>query len=69
MPAMQWPVIKEFGSAKEAENALKLVHKWLAYGTIALLALHIAAAMFHALIKGDDVLARMLPFTGTRRES
>ena len=64
LPAMQWPVIRDLGSAKAAEDALKMVHRWLAYGTIALLVLHVAAAMFHALIKNDDVLARMLPFTG-----
>lgn len=68
LPAMQWPIIREFGSNLEAETALKMIHKWLAYGTIALLILHVAAAMFHALIKNDDVLARMLPFTGVGKD-
>jgi cytochrome b561 len=61
---MKWPVFSNFGSAKEAEDALKLAHKWLGYGTIGLLVLHVGAAMYHALIINDDVLARMLPFTG-----
>lgn len=68
LPAMEWPLIKDFGSAQAAEDALKAVHKWLAYGTIALLVLHIAAAMFHALILNDDVLRRMLPWTGVGEE-
>lgn len=68
LPAMDWPIIRNFGSNQEAETALKSIHKWLAYGTIALLVLHVAAAMFHALIKNDDVLARMLPFTGVGKD-
>lgn len=68
LPAMEWPLIKDFGSAQAAEDALKAVHKWLAYGTIALLVMHIAAAMFHALILNDDVLRRMLPWTGVGEE-
>ena len=64
LPAMSFPVIGEFKTAKEAEAALKMAHQWLAYGTIALLMLHIGAAMYHHLLKGDDVLTRMLPFTG-----
>jgi cytochrome b561 len=68
LPAMEWPVIRDFGTQAEAEKALKEVHKWLAYGTIGLLLLHVAAAMFHALVINDDILARMLPFTATGKD-
>jgi cytochrome b561 len=68
LPAMDWPVIRDFESKEAAEKALKAVHKWLAYGTIALLLLHVAAALYHALIKNDDVLARMLPFTSVGKD-
>jgi cytochrome b561 len=66
--AMDWPVIRDFESKEAAEKALKAVHKWLAYGTIALLVVHVAAALYHALIKNDDVLARMLPFTAVGKD-
>jgi cytochrome b561 len=66
--AMDWPVIKDFANKEEAEKALKFVHKWLAYGTIGLLVLHVSAALYHALIKNDDVLARMLPFTAVGKD-
>lgn len=68
LPAMDWPVIRDFGSPEAAEKALKEVHKFLAYGTIGLLVLHVSAAMYHALIKNDDVLARMLPFTSVGKD-
>jgi cytochrome b561 len=68
LPAMDWPVIRNFESPEAAEKGLKQVHKWLAYGTIGLLVLHVAAALYHALIKNDDVLARMLPFTSVGKD-
>ncbi len=40
-----------------------LVHVVLAWSAIVLLPLHIAAALFHQFIRGDDVLKRMLPGT------
>ncbi len=36
------------------------VHKWLAYGLIALLCLHITAALQHHFYYKDDILRRML---------
>jgi cytochrome b561 len=37
------------------------VHAFLAYTLLAIVALHIAAALYHRLILRDQVLARMLP--------
>ena len=38
-----------------------VVHAFLAYTLLAIVALHIAAALYHRLILHDQVLARMLP--------
>ena len=50
-----------------ATRALNL-HKYLAYLTVALIAMHVGAAVvLHYLIRGDGVLARMIPWAGRRR--
>jgi cytochrome b561 len=51
---------------KAAFEAFKEGHELLAWGAVALLALHVAAALKHHYILRDDVLARMLPFPGRR---
>ncbi len=62
----EWPHLPMFGMAAEAKAALEesvgQVHEFLAYSTIALLVLHVAAALKHHLVNHDDVLSRMLPF-------
>lgn len=42
-------------------DRLEDVHAWLAYGTLALLALHVGAALKHHFWNRDDVLHRMAP--------
>jgi len=37
------------------------IHEWLAYGLIAILFVHIGAALFHHFIDKDDTLRKMLP--------
>ena len=37
------------------------IHKWLGYGLITILCVHIAAALQHHFIYKDDILRRMLP--------
>lgn len=37
-------------------------HKWLGYGFIALIGLHIAAAFHHYFVYRDNILKRMLPW-------
>lgn len=44
-----------------ASAAFAGIHEALAYGALALLALHVAAALRHHYILGDGVLARMVP--------
>ena len=49
-------------------EVLQGVHAWLNYTLVALLVLHVAAALKHHLIDRDDVLARMLPGLKPRKE-
>lgn len=37
------------------------IHKWLGYGLIAVIILHISAALKHHFINKDDILKRMMP--------
>jgi cytochrome b561 len=37
------------------------IHRLLALALVALIAMHVAAALFHHLVRKDNVLARMLP--------
>jgi cytochrome b561 len=56
---IEWPHLP--GLAAAAEPALKLAHRTGAYLAIALLVLHVAAALKHQIIDRDGVLRRMLP--------
>ncbi len=62
----QWPHLPLFGleagTKAVLERAVGEVHEFLAYATIALLVLHVGAALKHHLVDRDDVLSRMLPF-------
>jgi len=58
-----WPHLRV---PKSAFEAFRTGHVLLAFGAIALLVLHVAAALKHHYILRDDVLARMLPFMRRR---
>jgi len=45
----------------EAAKTAFRVHRYLAIALMALIALHVGAALFHHLVRQDGVLARMLP--------
>ncbi len=49
-------------ASKPLAANLKLVHKVLNVSLLILVLLHIAAALKHHLLDGDETLARMLPF-------
>lgn len=51
-----------------AERA-KQIHVFLRFPLIALITLHIAAALYHAVIRRDGVFQRMAPQTGRRATS
>lgn len=52
---------------KTAEDIILPLHRALALVTVALIAMHVGAAVvLHYFIRGDGVLARMLPWAGRR---
>jgi cytochrome b561 len=52
----------------EAAGTALLLHRLLAFLIILLIAMHVGAAVvLHYFIRGDGVLARMLPWAGVRR--
>jgi cytochrome b561 len=60
----EWPHIPMLASLEDkvpVEVALKAAHRTGAYLMIALLILHVAAALKHHFVDRDHVLARMLP--------
>jgi cytochrome b561 len=61
------PVLAGLEDKKFAEDAFKAAHKYMGFGLMALLGLHVAAAMKHHLVNRDDVLARMLPGVRVRK--
>lgn len=54
-----WPRL--FAGNKAIAGAGEIAHGLLAYIVYAVVAVHIAATLWHALVKRDDVLARMWP--------
>jgi len=63
-----WPNISFLASLPPTTKAANLdlfkdAHSLLAYGAIALVALHVLAALYHQFIRRDDVLRRMVPGT------
>ena len=50
---------------KALEETLKAAHYWLGWGLAGLLALHVAGALKHHFVLGNDTLRRMIP--GWRR--
>lgn len=49
------------GKNDALSEQLFMLHRWAGFLLIALVAMHIAAALFHHFVRGDDVLKRMLP--------
>ncbi|WP_316204774.1 cytochrome b [Bradyrhizobium sp. SZCCHNS3004] len=60
-----WPRL--FAGDKEIAHAGEIAHGTLAYFVYAVVALHVAATLWHALIKQDETLARMWPGACRRR--
>jgi polyisoprenoid-binding protein YceI len=50
------------GQNKELAHLCYLIHDTVAWGVIALIVLHVAGALKHAIIDRDGTLRRMLPF-------
>lgn len=57
---------------RQLANALRLTHESMAWLLLAMVTLHVLAALWHHLLLGDSVLLRMLPVTrrnANQRES
>ena len=52
---------------KEIQDAASLVHLALFWTVIAVLIVHVAAALQHHFVRRDNILLRMLPFTKARK--
>ncbi len=62
IPWPHLPILPTLHNKKPVEHVLALTHTYLAWSLIALLVLHIGAALRHHLILRDDILTRMLPW-------
>lgn len=62
-----WPDMPFVPESKDVEGMLKMLHENIGKLTIALILLHIGAAMKHHFVNKDNVLTRMLPWA--RREN
>lgn len=60
------PMLAGLEDKKPYEAIFKSAHEFMAWGLLALLVLHVAAALKHHFINRDTVLARMLPGVRTR---
>ncbi len=57
-----------FGVDRALGEAMKVVHLSLAVALLALVAVHVLAALYHHLVLRDDVLRRMLPWPARLRD-
>ena len=58
------PIVETFADRAAAEELFAETHKLLALSILALLALHVAAALKHGLLDKDDVVESMAPRNG-----
>lgn len=61
-----WPDMPLIPESKDLEDVFKMLHENIGKLTIALIVLHIGAALKHHFVNKDMVLARMLPWTKKR---
>ena len=65
VPWPDLPLLATLPDKAPVEVVLKVVHHWAAWGLLALIMLHAAAALRHQFILHDRVFRQMLPFFGT----
>lgn len=61
-----WPDLPGLPRDKAVESIFKNLHHWIGKATIALILLHVGAALKHHFINKDNILARMLPLRSKR---
>ncbi|GBQ70418.1 cytochrome B561 [Acetobacter lovaniensis NRIC 0474] len=62
VPWPDLPVLSTLPDKAPVEAVLKVLHHWAAWGLLALITLHVAAALRHQFVLHDHVLRQMLPF-------
>jgi len=60
------PLLPGLPRDKAVESIFKNLHHWIGKATIALILLHVGAALKHHFINKDNILARMLPLRSKR---
>jgi len=68
IPWPHLPILPGLENRKEIEHSIAEVHEVLAFGTAALIVLHVGAALRHHFILKDDVLLRMSPHPVRRQD-
>ncbi len=66
---IEWPhlpILSTLADKKPVEDAFKEIHETLGYLAVALIALHVSAALKHHFRDRDDVLTRMIPWLRMR---
>ncbi|MBD9676621.1 cytochrome b/b6 domain-containing protein [Pseudomonas sp. PDM18] len=63
-----WLVPALVGANPDLYGILRCVHAWIAYGLFALILLHAAAALVHALLRRDGVWSSMWRVRSRRKE-
>lgn len=58
------PIPDLVGKNRALVASLTAIHQWLNFGLLALLLLHVVAAVQHHLVKRDDILRRIVPLRG-----
>ncbi|RUT27231.1 cytochrome B [Asaia sp. W19] len=66
IPWPDLPYLPHLANKQPVEDAFSALHSYGAYGFIALITLHVLAALRHQLILKDGVLERMLPQLGKK---
>ncbi|GBQ92488.1 cytochrome B561 [Acetobacter nitrogenifigens DSM 23921 = NBRC 105050] len=64
IPWPDLPVLSTLSDKAPVEDALKIVHHWASWGLLALVVVHVAAALRHHFVLRDNVLRQMLPVFG-----
>ncbi|HWA31706.1 MAG TPA: cytochrome b [Rhizomicrobium sp.] len=70
----EWPKLGFLATLPAAQQhatheSLEGIHEFLAWSAIVLIVIHVAAALYHHFLRGDEVMRRMLPGTNVADEA